>query len=224
MRVQVKAGLEGAESLTGCVVILDIIRASNTILSALTAGATAVHLVAELDQARALKAANPAWAMWGERGGVRVEGFEGDNSPAKALASPLAGQTVVLSTSNGTRALQMLTQAQSVFIGSLGNASALVEAIRSLQPQVVNLLAVGSAHEFGAPEDRLVAGYIKEMLEGGQPDLSQARRDFLALPSAELLIELEQEDDRELCSRPDYSRVVPVVSYQPHAVATAWVG
>lgn len=222
MNIEIFDGVAGAEDLRGCVLVLDVIRASNTIIAALTAGAEAVHLVSELDQARALKEANPSWLLWGERGGVQVPGFEGDNSPANALAQDLEGQTVVLSTSNGTRAPARLAQAGPVFIASLGNAAALFRVLQELRPEMVHLLAVGSEHEYGAPEDRLVAEHLRAMLRGEEPDPRETRTRILGLATAHELHLLTQEQDLEVCSQPDYSTVVPVLSFDGHPAAKAW--
>ena len=222
MRVEIFDGVTGAEDLRGCVVVLDVIRASNTIIAALTTGAEAVHLVSELDQARALKEANPSWLMWGERGGVQVPGFEGDNSPSEALAQNLSGQTVVLSTSNGTRAPARLARAGPVFVASLGNAAAVVRVVQELRPETVHLLAVGSEHEYGAPEDRLVAEHLRAMLWGKKPDPQETRARILGLSTARQLHLLTQEKDLEVCSRPDYSTVVPVLSFAGHPAAKVW--
>lgn len=197
--------------MRGCVVILDVIRASNTVLGALDSGAREVWLVEKLDQARELKAAHPDWELWGERGGIMVPGFSGDNSPAHARRGNLKGRSIVLTTTNGTRAAGLLAQAGPVFIGSLGNAAALSKAVRELNPQRVTLLAAGHADNTPAPEDELVADHLEALMSGQTSDASRISEAILACASAHQLLHLGQQDDLRLCASPDISTMIPFV-------------
>lgn len=224
MRLGRHSGLIGAAALTGCVVILDVIRASNTVLGALDSGAGEVWLAGTLDQARALKVAHPAWELWGERGGVMVPGFQGDNSPAQARRRDLSGNNVVLTTSNGSRAAGLLRGAGPVFIGSLANAEALVRLIQELAPPTVTMLAVGQPDNSPAPEDELVAEHLEALLAGETGDAEAVGRAILKSISAQRLRELGQDDDLELCSRPGLSQSVPLVEPGSPARVRLWKG
>lgn len=222
MRLIRHSGLAGAQGLTGCVVVLDVIRASNTVLGALDSGAREVWLAAGLDQARALKAAHPDWELWGERQGVKVPGFEGDNSPAQARRRELGGRTVVLTTSNGARAAAKLTRARPVFMGSLANAAALVDAIKQQAPAGVTLLAVGRRDNSPAPEDELVAGHLESLLDARRSDPVEVERAIMASDSAAELRRLGQHDDLALCARADLSRMVPIIEPGEPARVRRW--
>ncbi len=222
MRVLRHSGLAGAGDLTGCVVVLDVIRASNTVLGALDSGAREVWLAAGLGQARALKAAHPDWELWGERQGVKVPGFEGDNSPEQARSRSLSGRTVVLTTSNGARAAARLVRAGPVFMGSLANAGALADAVQQLAPPQVTLLAVGRRDDTPAPEDELVAGHLEALLNGKPSDPAEVERAIVASDSAAKLRRLGQHGDLALCAWADMSRTVPIIETGEPALVRRW--
>src|SRR5215475_7505456 len=100
--MHVTVGLTPAEQVSAPVgVVIDVLRATSTICQALAAGWARVVCVGEIDDARAL--AGPGVALAGERHNVRIEGFDFGNSPREFVDAP-AEETVVLTTTNGTRA------------------------------------------------------------------------------------------------------------------------
>lgn len=145
------------------VVVIDVLRATTTITHALAAGANEVIPSADIDEARTL-AANYAPGevrLGGERGGVKVEGFDLGNSPAEYNADTVGGRTVVFTTTNGTRAMEFCRQAQTVLIGAFVNLAAVCESLKTAQN--IHLLCSGTEQKV-TREDVLLAGAIADRL------------------------------------------------------------
>jgi 2-phosphosulfolactate phosphatase len=224
MRVEIVRPQDELEAVDGAVVIIDVYRASNTVLALLAAGAQRVALVAELELARRLGQDHPQWLLLGERGGLTPEGFEGGNSPTAAAGLKPWGRTVILTTSAGTQAVHRLGAASAIFYGSFANASALTRALRGLAPRRVSFLPMGLAGREPAEEDDLAAHWLRDCLLGKRPDFAPVRRRLLACAGADRLRGLGQDDDLAFCTTLDSH--VPVAQVQPGepAQAVLWRG
>ena len=141
-------------------VVIDVLRASTTIIHALAAGATQVVPTESVDQVRRLQVSLPTTELLtgGERHGVRIEGFDLDNSPFSYGGDIVRGKTILFTTTNGTRALAAARDAGHVYIGAFVNRAALVETLRTLGKDV-HLLCAGTDGIITA-EDCLFAGVI----------------------------------------------------------------
>src|SRR5438874_11853400 len=111
--------VEPAELAGKTVVVIDVLRATTTIITALANGATQVIPCLEIDEARKAAAdfGSPA-ILGGERGGRPIAGFDLGNSPAEYSREQVAGKTVVFTTTNGTRALLRCKAARRVLLGA----------------------------------------------------------------------------------------------------------
>jgi 2-phosphosulfolactate phosphatase len=154
---------------TTCVV-LDVLRATSTILTALAQGAARVVPVGEIDEALALRALDPQVLLAGERDGVRITGaganavdFDFGNSPRELDAARVRGRTIVITTTNGTRALRACNGADRVLLGALLNLGAVATRLRALAPRRLLIVAAGTNDE-AAFEDSLAAGALCERL------------------------------------------------------------
>ncbi len=165
-----------AELAAGVVVVVDVLRASTTITTALAAGAREVIPCAEVEQARergeelgrrAMKTTAGESKMGpllgGERGGLPIDGFDLGNSPSEFTPQTVAGRTVVFTTTNGTKALIACTAAQRVLIGSFVNFSAVVAELTGELP--IHILCAGTRNRV-TREDTLFAGSLVEKLVG----------------------------------------------------------
>jgi 2-phosphosulfolactate phosphatase len=160
----VPARLAGATAL-----VIDVLRASTTIVTALGNGAAYVVPVQTVEDARARKAALGATAILaGERGGDPPEGFDLGNSPLEFTADRVRDRAIVLTTSNGTRALTAARGAEAVGVAALVNAGA-AAAWASAQGRDVVLICSG---ELGSPslEDEACAGVLVARLVADVPD------------------------------------------------------
>ena len=152
------------EQLSGSVaVMIDVLRASSTVTTALANGATTVRPFADVDVCRR-DAATRAALTGGERGGVPLPGFDFGNSPTAYSRDNVAGREICFTTTNGTQALTRMTLAETVLIGSFMNRKALVDRLRQ-DGRDVHLVCAGTDGAMTA-EDTLFAGAVASDLLG----------------------------------------------------------
>lgn len=160
----VAKGLAGATAL-----VIDVLRASTTMITALGNGAASILPVADLDDARHRAAALGDGAILaGERGGDPPPGFDLGNSPLEFTRDRVDGRTIVMTTSNGTRALTAARGAAAVGVAAFVNAGAATAWAEAHGGDIV-LICSG---ELGQPslEDSACAGLIVARLADEIPD------------------------------------------------------
>jgi 2-phosphosulfolactate phosphatase len=148
----------------GLAVVIDVLRASTTIVQALAAGCSSVRACAELEEARALAGSLPAGRvlLGGERGGRPLPDFDLGNSPREYTPARCKNTTLVLTTTNGTRALARAAEAQRVLVAAFVNFSAVCEQICQDQ-RPVHFVCAGTDGEITL-EDTLLAGAFVDCL------------------------------------------------------------
>ena len=152
-------------------VVVDVLRATSTIAQALAAGYERVLCAGEIDEARALRTTIPDSLLGGERKAKRIEGFDAGASPREFL-EPAAG-TLILSTTNGTRAiLAAAAHADEVVLGSLLNLEAVARYARG-RAEDVAVVCAGFKGAF-ALDDAYCAGRIVQLLDGDRDDAAIA--------------------------------------------------
>jgi 2-phosphosulfolactate phosphatase len=152
------------ELIDGTVVVLDVLRASTTIVYALQAGAKAVIPCREIDEARSLakQYSLDEALLGGERGGLPIEGFDLGNSPDQYTPRMVKGKIVIFTTTNGTKALLHAQKAQQILLGAFVNASAVIQKL--LAQQEIHLLCAGTDGQL-SEDDILLAGMLIEKLQ-----------------------------------------------------------
>ena len=214
---------------TTCVVF-DVLRATSTMVTAFAAGAERIIAVGEIAEALAWKQRAADVLLAGEREGWRISAaqtggvdFHLGNSPREFLPPTVAGRTIVMTTTNGTRPLRACAGAARVLIGSFLNLSATVSCL-SAQPSENLCLVCAGTGENAALEDALAAGALCDRLASTLPlvrlvdSAALARAAWLqargnlaetlqeARNARRLLSLPELRDDVEFCLRQDVFR------------------
>jgi 2-phosphosulfolactate phosphatase len=167
--------VSSAPSACGHVVVIDVLRAFTTAACALHRGAERIVLVAEPEEAFALRASIPRSVVAGEHRGRKIDGFDFGNSPHDVLAADLTGRTLILRSSSGTQGVVRASSAECVLLGSLVVASATVRHLRE-HAGVTSLLAMGSPFGGCGDEDDACADWLATHLSGAVPDTAEIVR------------------------------------------------
>ncbi len=150
------------------VAVVDCLRATTTIAAALAAGAAAVVPAATEVEARKLAASGGA-LLAGERHCLPPEGFDLGNSPASFTPQRVAGRTVALWTTNGSKALAAATtSAASVVAFALVNAAAVARHLGRQRPSRLVIVCAGTEGRFSL-EDTYAAGALIARLAAWSP-------------------------------------------------------
>ncbi|OJU77590.1 MAG: 2-phosphosulfolactate phosphatase [Bacteroidetes bacterium 47-18] len=215
------------------VVIIDIFRATSTITTALANGAREVIPVADVNECITLKSLHPGYITAGERDGKVAPGLEYGNSPFEYPPAFIKDKTLALTTTNGTKLLHMVENADQIIIGSFLNLDAVSSYLIRQNKKV--LLACAAWKDRVNKEDSLYAGAVATQLQEHFTiacdstrlcmDLyEQSRRapsllDFLRDSNHyRRLSSFGLEKDMEFCTTPNQYQVVP--RYNGHAIVT----
>src|SRR5882724_2155588 len=218
-------------SETVCVVF-DVLRMTSTIVTALENGAEAILPVGDIPEAVAVKKEKPEVLLAGERGGQRIVGnlaggvdFDLGNSPREFTRKKVAGKTIVITTTNGTRALLACAKAKKVLLASFLNLRATAEFIAKEPPAFLLLVCSGTLDQ-AAYEDVLGAGALCDLIwpKYARGDVADSatiacqlfRREQANLPAAieqsrngqRLLTQPKLRADVAFCSQRDTAKLV----------------
>ena len=168
MKVEILEFVEGARNAKGIAVIIDVFRAFSVACYAIDAGAVKIIATAEVSEAFNLKKKYRNSVLVGERDEKKIEGFDFGNSPTEIIKTDLTGKTVIQTTTAGTQGLINAEKADAIITGSLVNAGAVVQYIKSIDPENVSLVAMGYRATQSAEEDLLCAEMISAELENNK--------------------------------------------------------
>ena len=208
------------------VVVIDVLRACSTVVTALDRGARAVLPVSDMAQAGKI-AGNldpDVYRLGGERDGEKIEGYHLGNSPLEYTRDVVEDRDIILNTTNGTQALRQATPAKHLIAACFLNADRVVDFVRRADDQVT-IVCAGRQNRL-ALEDALCAGLLLARLwDRDEPDvvtdsahtaftLYETDRDDLSTSlrranHAERLIQQGHEADLDYCFRTDALSVLP---------------
>jgi 2-phosphosulfolactate phosphatase len=227
------ASLASRDLSETCCVVFDVLRATTTMIAALWNGAEAVLPVEEISDALAARLQHPAALLAGEREGVRIGpelangvAFDLGNSPREFTPARVKGKLIVMTTTNGTRALRSCRNASLTMAGSFLNLGATAALINESKPERLLIVCSGTLDQ-AAYEDVLGAGALCDLIWASYQNgliadsarmarqlFLQARRDLPtvlaeARNARRLLSKPELRDDVEFCLQRD---VMPLVA------------
>jgi 2-phosphosulfolactate phosphatase len=167
--------IAGAADATGAAVVVDVLRAFTTAAWALHLGAERITLVADLDEALTLKAADPGSLAFCD--GRPKEGFDLFNSPVQLQALDVRGRRIVQRTTNGTQGVVAARHADLLLCASFVVAAATARRLRAAAPAQITFVVTGG------DEDLACAEHIAALVAGDRPPpdaLERARRSPVA--------------------------------------------
>jgi 2-phosphosulfolactate phosphatase len=164
-----EAGCDWARRHKAVAVVVDALRASATITLLLQRGAGEIVVVKEVDEAYAYRQADPEAVLVGERGGLKVPGFDFGNSPTEIQGVDLRGRRVVFTSTTGAQRLVDCLGASAIVVGTPINASAVAQRVAVLAraaavPIVIIPAGLATDPEQVAQEDWLGAVVVAAQL------------------------------------------------------------
>lgn len=223
--------LQPEETMGKAVVILDILRATTTITTAFEYGCKRIIPAYCSLEALNLKVNFPNAFLGGEIEGDKIPGFDFGNSPKEYTSENIKESTIILATTNGTKAIVNSRQAELILIGSLLNISSLVNKLKVLSQDIV--IACAGTQGTYSLEDTYVAGQIISMLSDQGLNLTDSSLGALALyhyystkmenplsisRNGKALSNKNRQDDIYFCSQVDFCSIVPFYDRKEHNI------
>jgi len=176
MEIKVESLLEGARRARGTVVIVDVFRAFTTAAVAFSRGASKIIMVSEPSEAMAMCNRGLGDLCVGEINGIPPEGFDFGNSPFEMAGADLEGKVVIQSTRSGVIGAAAATGASAIYAASFIVAKATAGAVLRDNPPLVTIVAMGWNAQMRTDEDELCALYLRNLLEGREPNPDALRQ------------------------------------------------
>jgi 2-phosphosulfolactate phosphatase len=206
------------------IVVIDVLRATTAICAAFDNGIKSLIPVTSIEDAKEYQ--KKGYKVGAERGGQIVEGFDFGNSPYSYMKEDLKGETVVLSTTNGTKSINIAKPDGLVVIGALTNLDALTTWLIEQNKNVLCLCS-GWQNKFNL-EDTICAGAISEALvdTGNYHSIEDssiaakylyksAKDNYLGFLKSSShrrrLINLNLNEDIKYCLTPNQTNVIPIL-------------
>ena len=208
-------------------VMIDVLRASSTIVTALSNGSKGVIPVADMGAGSKISQSMDTEniLLCGEKDGEKIEGYDLGNSPLEYTPEVVSGKTIILNTTNGTKALMRASHARDIAVGSFLNLGTIVDYLRDKERII--LVCAGWRGRLSL-EDLLCAGnIIYELTNGELPETAfdgakvafglyekfgdDIEKMVLSSNHAHRLQDIVGTEDLSYCSRVDVMDVLPVM-------------
>lgn len=211
------------------VVVIDMLRATSVVTTALANGAKEVIPMLTVEEAfemkKYLSEKGIDSLLGGERRAVRIEGFDFTNSPLEYTRDKIEGKSIILSTTNGTRAINLSLKANKILIGAMINANAVINSLNDNSNDIV-FVNSGTNGQFSI-DDFICSGYMINLLCKKDiyilSDIAKTAKyiydnnsDIVSFIKEarhyNILKDLKLQDDLEYCCKKDILDIVPIVN------------
>ncbi len=206
-------------------VVIDVVRATTTIVEALANGARAIFPTTSIEEAVKLASSlgRDDTLLCGERKGIKIEGFELGNSPTEFAPERVKDKRLVMSTTNGTGAFTTVQEATRILACAFTNLGAVAREVAGDDRVVVQ--CAGRQDRFSL-DDAVCAGHLVRRIlveGGGDATLNDAARAALTLAegiepdraflaetaAGRALVAIDLGADLEVCAQVDRHAIVP---------------
>lgn len=207
------------------VIVIDMLRATSVITTAMANGCKKLIPVITIEEALKISEGHRSeYILAGERKALKIEGFDCSNSPLEFTKEVIKQKTIVMTTSNGTKAIKRCEGAKNIIIGAMINAAAVAKKIIDLDNDVV-IVNAGTYGQFSM-DDFICGGYIIDCVIrkcSSKVELSDIgttahyvydnNKDIISFVKNathyKRIMELKLYEDLEYCCRKDITNVVP---------------
>lgn len=220
--------IEGKSFENTTVIVIDVLRASTCIVNAITNGCDEIIPTVSVEEAMDISRAysRDDYLLCGERKNEKIDGFDLGNSPLEFTEERIKGKKLIMTTTNGTKAIRIAKTAPCVIIGGFWNLSACCEAAARLGMNIF-IICAGQNGRYAIEDAICAGGFVKRLgaLTNGEIEETDGSRtarhlyetvcDSLAEALAEAdhgkdLINAGFEEDVKVAARVDCVGVVPV--------------
>lgn len=205
-------------------IVIDMLRATSVIVTALNNGCKQVIPFLTIEEAVNFSKENrQAYILGGERKAVKIEGFDGSNSPLEYTRELVKNKTLIMTTTNGTRAINGCKKANNILIGALINAAAVAKKALELNQDIV-IVNAGTDGQFSM-DDFICSGYIIDNITNNAKDVYltdisttahyvySSNKDIIGFiknaTHYKRIQELELYEDLKYCCQKDIIEIVP---------------
>jgi 2-phosphosulfolactate phosphatase len=200
------------------IVLVDVLRASSTIITALANGASKIIPVPTVEEAREIIYHYPNGFLAGERAAHPPAGFDFGNSPRSFMTDRIRDRPIILTTSNFTRTLGKPPFSATVLVGAFLNIDHVARTARIFSEQLnqpISVISAGSMRGVSM-EDDFTSYQIMIRIQDpdgppGYADIGDLARELLVSRHGSLLVQAGYEDDIYFCAQPNRYKLTPIL-------------
>ena len=200
------------------IILVDVLRASSTIITALANGASKIIPVPTVEEARERIYHHPNGFLAGERAAHPPAGFDYGNSPRSFLTDRIRGHPIILTTSNFTRTLGKPPETATILVGAFLNIDHVTTTARQFSTRLdkpISVISAGSMHGVAVEDDftsyQLIIRIKDPEGPPGYADIGDLARELLVSRHGSLLVQAGYEEDITFCAQPNRYNLTPIL-------------